>query len=191
MKKCSKCQIDKEVTAFYSHVTGLEGLSASCKQCKKITSDSWYTKNKQRKATTASKWAATHKEQIAKLNSCNYKKNLLENRAKRQQYHKEHQKEEKIWRQQYLNENPEIARNWTSKRRAAQLNRLPKWLTIADKEKIKSFYNEAAKLTQITGIPHEVDHIIPLCGKNVSGLHCPQNLQILTRSQNRSKGIRV
>lgn len=60
----------------------------------------------------------------------------------------------------------------------------PKWVKKSDFLKI---YNEAEKRTKITGIPHEVDHIIPLVHKNICGLNVPSNLQILTRTQNRKK----
>jgi 5-methylcytosine-specific restriction endonuclease McrA len=48
-------------------------------------------------------------------------------------------------------------------------------------------YRQAKKLTQKTGILHEVDHIIPLQNHLVCGLHVENNLQILTREQNRKK----
>ena len=60
----------------------------------------------------------------------------------------------------------------------------PPWLTEAHQEAIKDFYKESARLTQETGIAHHVDHIVPLRGKNVSGLHVPWNLQILTADEN-------
>ena len=63
----------------------------------------------------------------------------------------------------------------------------PPWLTDEHREQIVAIYEEAARLTQETGIPHHVDHIVPLRGKNVSGLHAPWNLQILTADENYKK----
>ena len=57
----------------------------------------------------------------------------------------------------------------------------------ADREKIAEIYAQAKKLTLETGILHHVDHIIPMKGKNVTGLHHEDNLQILTASQNLRK----
>ena len=76
----------------------------------------------------------------------------------------------------------------TAKRRATLLKQTPSW---ADIEKIKLFYITADRISKETGIPHEVDHIIPLQGKFVSGLHIHNNLQIITQSKNRSKRNKV
>jgi hypothetical protein len=57
----------------------------------------------------------------------------------------------------------------------------------ADRELIKELYALAKKLTEQTGIPHEVDHVIPLQGRNVSGLHVETNLQVITATENRRK----
>ena len=81
--------------------------------------------------------------------------------------------------------NPGLVMARVRRRQAAKLQRTPSW---ANHEKIKSIYVEAAKLTAETGIPHEVDHFYPLQGDLVSGLHVENNLQILTRFANRSKG---
>ena len=67
---------------------------------------------------------------------------------------------------------------YEAKRRAAQLQRTVAW---ADLDAIQVFYDQAvaAGLT--------VDHIIPLQGARVSGLHVPENLRLLSKSENSSK----
>jgi 5-methylcytosine-specific restriction endonuclease McrA len=56
---------------------------------------------------------------------------------------------------------------------------------------VVQIYAEARRLTDATGIMHHVDHIIPLHGRLVSGLHVENNLQILTAHDNLRKGNRV
>ncbi len=70
----------------------------------------------------------------------------------------------------------------TAFRRAAKKKATPDWLTVDQKEEIRVFYAKAVRRVL------EVDHIIPLKGKNVCGLHVPWNLQLLTAKQNREKG---
>lgn len=74
------------------------------------------------------------------------------------------------------------------KTRAKRLGRLPSWLTPEQLLEMRAFYQKAWDLTQETGVLHEVDHIYPLKGETVSGLHVPSNLQVLTRSENCKKG---
>ncbi len=65
---------------------------------------------------------------------------------------------------------------------------MPKW---ADKERIAQVYKEAARLTKQTKVPHHVDHIVPLRGRGVCGLHVHYNLQVLTKQENLEKGNRL
>lgn len=68
-----------------------------------------------------------------------------------------------------------------ARRRAAKYNATPAW---ADSDDILSFYEEAARLTVDTGIKHHVDHIVPLQGGTVCGLHVNWNLQVIPASEN-------
>jgi 5-methylcytosine-specific restriction endonuclease McrA len=72
----------------------------------------------------------------------------------------------------------------SAKRRCARLQATPAW---ADLAAIVDIYRRAQEITRETGINHDVDHIIPLRGRTVWGLHIPINLQILTSTKNRRK----
>lgn len=67
----------------------------------------------------------------------------------------------------------------------------PKWLTKDHLELIKMKHQLARYLTEVTGIKWVTDHIIPIRGKNVRGLHVPWNIRVISHSENCSKGERV
>ena len=60
-----------------------------------------------------------------------------------------------------------------------KINATPPWLTEDHSKEMQGFYWLAQDLGRVTGEPYHVDHIVPLQGKNVCGLHVPWNLQIL------------
>ena len=78
----------------------------------------------------------------------------------------------------------------TAKRHAAKMQRTPPWLSKQQLNEIKDFYVMAAELETIFPWKQWVDHIVPMQGKTVSGLHVPWNLQILPSRENISKGNR-
>jgi len=71
-----------------------------------------------------------------------------------------------------------------NKHRATKLKATPKWLTKEQYAQIEQIYLLCPK-------DYHVDHIIPLQGKNVSGLHVPWNLQVLSASENLAKSNKV
>jgi hypothetical protein len=75
----------------------------------------------------------------------------------------------------------------TAKRRAARVDRTPNWITDDDLFLIKEAYALAELRTKTTGIEWHVDHIVPLLGSTVSGLHCSENLQVIPAKHNLSK----
>lgn len=87
----------------------------------------------------------------------------------------------------WMRENPEKVNALIAKRTADKLRRTPKW---ADMRAIEAVYEAAARMRSETGIGYDVDHVIPLRGRLVSGLHVAENLQILERSANARKGNR-
>ena len=75
-------------------------------------------------------------------------------------------------------------RHDSAKRHADKLRRTPPW---ADTKAISAIYEQAQTLTELTGIPHHVDHVIPLRGKLVSGLHVETNLRVIPSHENQKK----
>jgi uncharacterized protein YutE (UPF0331/DUF86 family) len=71
-----------------------------------------------------------------------------------------------------------------ARRRTAEMKATPPW---ADLYAIRKIYEQSAQMTMDTGTIHHVDHIVPLQGKKVRGLHVPWNLQVLTQAENCSK----
>lgn len=80
--------------------------------------------------------------------------------------------------------NPEPAKAAAEKRRAARIQRTVPW---SDDEKMNEIYRASREISEITGVPHDVDHVMPMQGRGVSGLHHQDNLLIVPRSVNASK----
>ena len=70
-------------------------------------------------------------------------------------------------------------------KKARRIQRTPPWSNL---QSIEEFYLKSSALKESTGHEYHVDHIIPLNGERVSGLHVPANLQVLRAKDNLSKG---
>lgn len=77
-----------------------------------------------------------------------------------------------------------------NKRRGDLVTRTPTWLTDVHWSAMDEFYAKAQRLTRETGVEYHVDHIVPLRGKRVSGLHVPWNLAVIPASENLRKSAR-
>jgi hypothetical protein len=107
-------------------------------------------------------------------------KSMLKHRVEN---HKQYRKSANIWASKNrFKMNAKLA-----KYNASKLQRTPKWLTESDLRMIEAKYSLAAMLTRETGITHHVDHIIPLQGKKVSGLHVFSNLRVIPGTDNVKK----
>jgi hypothetical protein len=73
---------------------------------------------------------------------------------------------------------------------ATKNNATPNWLTKEQKSLMADFYFLAKDCELVTGELYHVDHIVPLMGKDVCGLHVPWNLQVLPSDLNMKKSNR-
>ena len=77
---------------------------------------------------------------------------------------------------------PIYKRAWGQWKYAKALGRVPKWVSFS-KDLLPAYVELLSKFPGAT-----IDHIIPLQGRCVSGLHVPNNLQVMSASENSSKG---
>ena len=83
--------------------------------------------------------------------------------------------------------NPDMYKEMVSLRRRRFRLATPKWLTDEQKMEIRLKYRVAIELSRRTGVRHAVDHVVPLHGENVCGLHVPWNLEVITQKENLKK----
>lgn len=185
MKTCNRCEATKPIEAFAKN--GKCGRHPVCKVCRaeierqrraadperaRVLEKNRYKANPEAKKLACSKYYADNKDRIIAREHLRY------------QLKSEQIKEQK---KDYREQNKPRIRFHNGTRRALLRSALVKW---ADRAIISSIYKEASQLWGETGIPHHVDHVIPLKHDLVCGLHVPENLQILTGSENIRKGNR-
>ena len=132
----------------------------------------WYERNKELTKERARAWHLANPEKVSEKN-IKYK---TKNKTKTSEYNK-----------QWFAKNKDKRAAYEAKRRATLLQRTPKWLTDTDLWIIEEEYHLAQLRTNLFSFPWHVDHIIPLQGKNVSGLHVPSNLRVISGSENTKK----
>jgi hypothetical protein len=142
------------------------------KENQKRIAREWYERNKELTKQRAREWALANPERRQEIHRKNREKDLENHNARNREWNK--------------NNKPKKAA-LQSKRRAAILQRTPKWLTDDDLWIIEQAYELAALRAKMFGFPWHVDHIVPLQGKLVSGLHVPENLQVIPGSENVKK----
>lgn len=172
MKLCVRCNVEKEDNKFRQLKTR---LNSWCHECCKEHRKEWYQKNRDAEIAKAKEY---HKKTYADKREQKVKKAtewVNNNPEKYKVNAKRCYEKTKLKRFAYQ-----------ALARAKRRNAVPKWFNSI-KEDVQKIYIEARTKTLETGIPHEVDHIIPLVSDYVCGLHVPNNLRVVTRYENRSK----
>jgi hypothetical protein len=179
----------------YGHVAQRQISNRGCQTCRYAERINYYRENPERELVRI-------RERHKAYYQADPKKILEANKAWRLANHERAKENQRIRNAKAYSANPERKRllnkiwkannlatvaNDCAKRRAGNAQRIPIWLTDADHAEIKRIYKIANQKTKETGIKWHVDHIIPLRGKNVSGLHVPQNLRVVPALENLRK----
>lgn len=128
-------------------------------------------------------WERRRDDLVAK-NRRYYAENKDAVNAQKRQYWSKNRERMKAARLQWKQANAHIVRHLNTARKSRIKIATPPW---ADLEAIKAVYAEARRLTNETGVFHHVDHVIPINGDLVCGLHVHWNLRPLPWRENISK----
>lgn len=99
--------------------------------------------------------------------------------------------EKRTYKEKYKQANPDMYKALVSFRRRRFRDATPPWLTHRQKAEIRELYKIAITMSKTTGERYVVDHIIPLQGETVCGLHVPWNLRVITQEENLAKSNRL
>jgi hypothetical protein len=169
MKTCKICSKSEPEVAF-------EATRWQCKPCRAIyrrgIKAAWYSRNTKYAIDKTREWRERNPERKLAYRKYEYAKNAGD---------------AKLAARDYRKANLAKVNHWSRLRQCAKLQRVPCWLSADDKWLISEIYDLAKLRTKYTGVPWHVDHIVPLRGKTVSGLHTPLNLQVIPESVNKLK----
>jgi hypothetical protein len=191
-KPCSKGHLAPKFTC-----------SGSCAEClatrRREYMREWSAKNPELKKQRAADWYQSNREEIIERVRANYHKDLDKSRQRARDYAETHRAEARERIKKWSQKNPEKKRQndktWIeankarshslkAKYRAARRQACPPWVDDAHMAKIHDIYRLRRELTDKTGTVYEVDHIVPLQGKTVCGLHVWWNLRVIPKEEN-------
>ena len=192
MKKCSRCKTTKPFDLFYKNPRTKDGRNTFCKIChmedrklrrERLRSNPVYVEKERvykrgyREKTVAQRkrymdrWRADNADRVIAYKKANY------DRSRR-------------YNIEYSKKNSAALLAKCRQRQANQIQRTPIWVGQEELWLISEAYELARLRTKITGIKWHVDHIVPLQGKLVSGLHVPNNMQVIPAVENFRKNNR-
>jgi len=190
----------------HGHLVPKFTSSGSCTEClkhrRRAGMRKWAQENPEEKKRRAAAWYSGNKEEIIERVRANYYKDLDRSRERGREYAERHREEAKQRAREWAEENPErrkendktwreanpaLSASHKAKYRASKRNACPPWLTKEHLQSIRDIYTLRQEVSEKTGVVHQVDHIVPLQGKYICGLHVPWNLQLLTAVENNRK----
>lgn len=167
-----------------------------CVTCHKAKKKAYYDANRDKMNALTKQWRETNNNTIKAYNKQYYQNNSDKmkesakhyrevNTDKVREYFKKYREinadKVKVCYKQWREANKDTVKAYQKTRRRRCRQAMPQW---ANPEAIRQIYLQAQQISKEVGIQHHVDHIIPLKGKFVSGLHVESNLTILVGTEN-------
>jgi len=139
----------------------------------KAYSKKYYWENLQSCTERAKKWVEQNHDYVLQRRKDYYQNNLQKQRSSSQRWKDNNRERISIYNAMKRPERDERLKAAT-----------PKWV---DQSSIVIKYKERDCLNRMTGVAHHVDHVVPLKGKNICGLHVPWNLRVILARDNLAK----
>ena len=192
------------------HVALRRTNNGECCECQSEQKRAKYLANRDAAVARSREWREKNQDKVKSMTKRYYEKNretlILKSRRdylervssdaefsrntyrKRISYFKKYYQDNRVLvlkkSQAYRKLNPHLSAATLAKRRATKRFATPAWVNHSE---IVAVYKERVEIQELFGEPFEVDHIIPLQGEVVVGLHVPWNLRVISRKENRVK----
>lgn len=175
-KSCSKCRSDKALNDFSNNSRAVSGLSPQCRECQSLV----YSENADKIKGNVKAYSAKNKTKIREKSKEYYHKNKEKIVERATLWASKNPQKRREIEQAYNAENQHEKNARNALYRARKKNATPSWLTPEQLAKMVDFFKKCPK-------NNHVDHIVPVGGDEVCGLHVPWNLQYLPSFVNESK----
>lgn len=166
---CKRCNRDLPSSEFKPDSRYKRGFTSWCHECHRERNREWARENRKRLSEKSKAWRKANPDKAKEV---------------WQAFHNRNKDERASQYAEWARRNRDKRNATSAKRKAAKLRATPKWVNW---KKVRAIYRQAKRLQDFTGVPMHVDHIVPLQGESVCGLHWEGNLQIIPASENCAK----
>jgi len=171
-KSCRVCEETKPIEEFVKRPDRENAYRNVCKDCHRQYVRDYYHNNKESRSAYNKSWRENNQDKV---------------KSKSKTYYQDNKDSILSYARDWRYGNKDKMTSYGATRRSSKLQACPSWLSDFQKAEIESIYNLAKDCSIVSGQIYHVDHIVPLRGKSVCGLHVPWNLQVLPSDINLSK----
>lgn len=179
---------------YYAHrekrLAKIHEYQKNNKEKRKQTCKSWLDRNKEKSKEYRERYNKKYPEKVGKFSEKQIEKRNLTSKVWYELNKNRIKEIRKVNYKKWVKNNPNKIKYYHVSRKKHILERTPSWLNDMDYKIMEAIYDLTNALNNYSNVVYQVDHIAPLKGKEISGLHVPNNLQIISGIDNMIKGNR-
>ncbi|MBI46762.1 MAG: hypothetical protein CMG91_04735 [Marinobacter sp.] len=151
----------------------------------------YYIENQEQIEARRREYVLKNREKVNLIKKRAYDKKPEKYEEIRREWARKNKEKVRASRKRWRSLNAEKLRQIDSIRRSRKTKRKPAWFGELDNFVIAEAYSLAKEREAASGLPYEVDHLVPLISEKASGLHVAGNIQVIPAKLNRIKGNRL